>query len=408
MASRVPTRGSERGLDWLSFFLANVQTGFGPFIAAYLASQAWTQGQIGLALTVGTVTTMLVQVPAGALVDASHNRRRLGLFAVIAIAGSALLLAALPARLPVSLAEIVHGVASSVLGPVVAILSMAVAEARGSPFGERLGRNARFASIGAGCAAALMGAVGYWVSERSVLVLAALMVLPALAALRAVRVDGRGTAVDRPPQGVLRTLTDRRLLLFTLCCAGFTLANAAAFPLAAVQVTRRVGSVGELVIAACLIVPQLLVAGLSPLVGRLAERWGRRPLLLVGFAAVPLRAALFAVWNAPALVVVAQALDGVSGAVLGVLLPLVVADLSRDTGRFNMSMGAVGLGVAGAAALSTTVAGAVADHYGTPGAFGALALAGAAALLLLWAAMPETAPRRVSAAGFTGSAGPDG
>ncbi len=388
-----PADGNTRGLDWLSFFLANVQTGFGPFVAAYLASQAWTQGQIGLALTVGTVTTMLVQVPAGAMVDAAAGKRRLlGIVAVLVIAASALLLAAFPQRLPVSLAEVLHGVASSVLGPVVAILSMAVAEARGAAFGERLGRNARFASIGAGCAAGLMGAVGTWVSERLVLVLAAALVLPALLALSRVRVSGHGTAVDRPPRGLLRTLLDRRLLLFAACIAGFTLASAGAFPLAAVQVTRMVGSYGFLVIAACLIVPQLLVAGLSPMVGRAAERWGRRPVLLVGFAVVPLRAALFAVGDAPAAVVVIQSLDGISAAVVGVLLPLVVADISRESGRFNLSMGAVGLAVAGAGALSTAVAGQVADAAGTAGAFLTLAGAGVGALVLLWATLPETRP----------------
>ena len=382
--------GSARGLDWLNFFLANVQTGFGPFISAYLASQAWTQGQIGLALSIGTITTMAVQVPAGALVDATRDKRRLALFAVVAVAVSALTLAAFPQRLPVWLAEVLHGVAGCLLGPVIAVLSLAVAQAGGVEFGERLGRNARFASVGAGCAAGLMGGVGYWVSEQAVLVLAAALVLPAVLALLAVRVDGSGTSVDRAERGMLGALLDRRLLLFALCCAAFSAANAAMFPLAAVEVTRQTGSVGELVIAASLIVPQFLVAALSPMVGRAAERWGRRPVLLLGFAAVPLRGALFAVWTMPAPVVAIQALDGISGAVFGVLLPLVVADISRQGGRFNLSMGAMGLAIAGAAAFSTEAAGLVADRYGTPGAFAALAVAGIVAFLLLWLLLPET------------------
>ncbi len=393
-----PTDSSVRGLDWLNFFLANVQTGFGPFIAAYLASQAWTQGQIGLALSIGTVTTMLVQVPAGALVDAVRDKRRLAFGAVLAVAGSALLLAAFPQRLPVNLAEVLHGIASCLLSPVVAALSMAVAQARGNAFGERLGRNARFASIGSGCAAGLMGAVGYWVSERSVFILAAALVLPALAALRSVRVDGAGMVAGPARQPVLGALRDRRLLVFALCCAAFTLANAAMFPLAAVEVTRRVGSVGELVIAACLIVPQLLVAGLSPAVGRAAERWGRRPVLLLGFAVVPLRGALFWAgeppwamsWAVPWAVIAVQALDGVSGAVFGVLLPLVVADISFESGRFNLSMGAIGLAIAGAAALSTQMAGLAADQYGTPAAFAGLTVAGVFAYSALWLLLPET------------------
>lgn len=387
------------GLDWLNFFVANVQTGFGPFIAAYLAAEDWTQGQIGLALSIGTLTTVVVQVPAGAVVDAVRDKRRLATFAVVAIAFTALILAAFPDRLPVLVAEVLHGVASCLLGPVIAALSLAVAQKGGDQFGERLGRNARFASIGSGVAAGLMGAAGYWISEGFVFVLAAVLVVPAVLALRLVTADG-ARAADKPPSLPLRLLlTDRRLVLFAMACAGFHLANAAMFPLAAVEVTRHAGSVGELVIAACLIVPQALVAAVSPAVGRAAERWGRRPVLLWGFAAVPLRGALFALTQQPEAVVAIQALDGVSGAVFGVMLPLVVADIAGDSGRFNLSMGMIGLAIAAAAAASNAVTGLVTDWAGAQVAFATLAGVGIVAFLLLWGAMPETrgTTRRVSA-----------
>ena len=386
----MPHERSARGLDGLSFFVANVQTGFGPFIAAYLAAEKWTQGQIGLALTIGTVTSMVMQVPGGAMVDAVRDKRALALLAICAIAASALMLGAFPQQLPVTLAEILHGIASCLVGPVIAALSVAVAGLQGHALGERLGRNARFASIGSGCAAGLMGAVGYWVSERSVFFLAAALVLPAVIALRWIKVAPGDMMPKQAQESVGGALLDRRLVVFALCCAGFQFANAAMFPIAAVQVTRNTGRLGELVIAACLIVPQALVAALSPLAGRAAERWGRRPVLLVGFAAVPLRAILFALTEAPALIVLIQALDGVSGAVFGVLLPLVVADIARKTGRFNLSMGAVGLAITAAAALSTEVAGVIADRNGTAGAFELLAAAGLATVAIVWLAMPET------------------
>ena len=385
----MPRDRSSAGLDWLNFFVANVQTGFGPFIAAYLASQAWTQGQIGLALSIGTLTTVVVQMPAGAMVDAVRDKRRLATFAVAAIAGCALVLAALPERLPVLVAEVLHGVASCLLGPVIAALSLSVAQVQGHPFGERLGRNARFASIGSGIAAGLLGAVGYWVSERSVFILAAILVVPAFVALRLIRAP-EANAVKQPDVPLRLALTDRRLLFFAVACAGFHFANAAMFPLAAVEVTRHAGSIGELVIAACLIVPQALVAVVSPTVGRAADRWGRRPVLLWGFAAVPLRAVLFALTNQPEAVVAIQALDGISGAVFGVMLPLVAADIARDSGRFNVSMGFLGLAIAAAAAASNAVTGVVTDQHGPRVAFLVLAGAGIVAFVLLWAAMPET------------------
>ena len=386
----MPRDRSAAGLDWLNFFVSNVQTGFGPFIASYLASQAWTQGQIGLALSIGTLTTMMVQVPAGAVVDAVRDKRGMAVLAVAAIAVAALMLAALPDRLPVWIAEILHGVASCLLGPVIAVLSMAVAKSHGQAFGERLGRNARFASIGSGVAAGMMGAVGYWLSERSVFVLAAILVVPAFLALHWVRAPETQAVAKGANQPLRLALTDKRLVLFAVCCGGFHLANAAMFPLAAVEVTRRLGSVSELVIAACLIVPQILVAAVSPAVGRAAEHWGRRPVLLCGFAAIPVRGLLFALTTQPEAVVAIQALDGLSGAVFGVMLPLVVADITRRSGRFNLSMGAIGLAIAGAAAASNAVSGFVTDWGGARLAFAALASAGFVAFVLLWAAMPET------------------
>ncbi len=352
----------------------------------------WTQGQIGLALSIGTVTFMVAQVPCGALVDASANKSRVTALAVLAIVASALLLAVFPARLPVFAAEVLHGLASCILTPAIAALSLAaVGGVGGHMFGERLGRNARFASIGSGAAAALMGGVGYYFSERAVFFLAAGLALPALFALRLVRV-GRVHTTREKPQKLGAMLLDRRLLLFALCCALFHLANAAMFPLAAVEVTRQAHGVGELIIAACLVLPQGLVALLSPWVGRVAERWGRRPILLLGFAAVPLRGVLFALISQPDIVVAVQILDGVSGAVFGVLLPLVVSDITRGTGRFNLCMGVIGLAIGAGATVSTAFSGLIADRYHTPMAFAALAGVGVVAFLLLWAFLPETRP----------------
>ena len=94
------SRRSQPGLDWLNFFVADLQTGFGPFVAVYLTAQAWTDVEIGVALSVGTATMMLAQVPAGLLVDATPRKRLLAMIAMIGIALSAILLAAWPARLP--------------------------------------------------------------------------------------------------------------------------------------------------------------------------------------------------------------------------------------------------------------------------------------------------------------------
>jgi len=172
---------SLRGLDWLNFFVANFQSGFGPFISVYLTGVGWTQGAIGVALSAGTVAAMLGQVPGGALVDAVRSKRAAGAAAIAAIIASALLIALWPALFPIALAEILHSFASSVLGPAIAALSLAVV-GRGA-FGERLGRNARYLAIGNAVAAGLMGTFGYYIGERAIFLLTAALGIPALAAL---------------------------------------------------------------------------------------------------------------------------------------------------------------------------------------------------------------------------------
>ena len=185
-------------------------------------------------------------------------------------------------------------------------------------------------------------------------------------------------------------LHNRPLLIFGGCLLLFHLANAAMLPLMGSVVTMRSARWATILIAACIVVPQLVVAALSPWIGRRAQIWGRRPLLLIGFAALPIRGILFASVTNPELLVIVQLLDGVTAAVFSVMVPLVVADLTRGTGHFNLGQGIVGTFIGIGAALSATLAGYISDHFGSPSAFaglGAIALVGLAAV---WSLMPET------------------
>ena len=154
---RHPSVRSHRGLDWFAFFLADIQTGWGPFVAAYLTSKNWTQLDIGLILTVGTVSALILQIPIGALVDRIRAKRLLAAIAVAAISGSALLLAWWPIFNVVLVAKVLHAVASCVAGPVLGAISLGLVGH--SVLSTRLGRNARFLSLGNAIAAGLMGGV---------------------------------------------------------------------------------------------------------------------------------------------------------------------------------------------------------------------------------------------------------
>ena len=382
------------GLDWLFFFVADLQTGFGPFIAVYLISQRWTQAELGIALGVASATQIVAQVPAGLLVDLLRSKATAAAAALVGIAASALLLAASPAFWPVLLAQSMYGFASCMLNPALAALTLGMVST--AAVAERLGRNARFAAIGSAVGAVLMGACGSLISPGAVFWLAALLCMPALLALLSLdqRIETRPLLKPPEPERepIRRVLLDRRLLAYVACTLLFHLANAAMLPLAAVEITRRADEKASLIIAACILVPQMLVALISPFTGRAAQRWGRRGVLLVGFCALPARAALLAVVTDPLWIVPVQALDGIGAAAFGVITPLVAADISGRGGRFNLRMGILGLAVGLAATVSNTLAGAIATSLGTQTAFIALALAGFGAVATVALVMPETRP----------------
>src|SRR6202023_1016595 len=91
-----PSRQSLRGLDWFIFFLADVQTGFGPFIAVYLTTEKWTQVEIGLVLSIGSVVGLIGQMPGGAIIDAAKSERFVAGLAIAIIGCAALAYATLP------------------------------------------------------------------------------------------------------------------------------------------------------------------------------------------------------------------------------------------------------------------------------------------------------------------------
>lgn len=398
---KTPSRASQRGLDWFTFFVADLQTGFGPFLSVYLTTQKWTQVDIGLVLSIGSIAGLLCQMPGGWVVDAARSKRRAAMLAVVGIGVSALLIAVFPVFLAICGAKLLHVGASAVLGPAIAAITLGLVGH--AALGPRLSRNARFAAIGNGLAAGVMGACGHFVSAQAVFFVTAVLAIPTLIAVSQVReneidsvradggINADGCRQDGP-MSIGRFLLKPALLVLAACVLLFHVANAAMLPLVGSDMTTRSGEWATAFVAACILGPQLVIAAISTRIGQLAVNWGRRPVLLLGFAVLPLRGALLAYTNDPYMIVAVQMLDGISGAVMGIIIPLALADVARGTGRFNLAQGLVGSTIGIGAALSTTAAGYLADHYGMATAFGGLAAAAMAALLLLLVAMPETKP----------------
>lgn len=396
-----PSSTSLSGLDGINFFLAGMQAGFGPFVAVLLANEKWSHQNIGFVLSVSGLAGLLSQLPGGELLDASRSKRFLVALGAIVVAVSALVMALWPVLPVVFAALVLQGLTGGVLGPAVAAISLGLV---GHPaLAERLGRNQRFASAGALTVTGLMGAVGYFLSYQAIFFVSSALVLPLLVAVTRVRSAdihfGRSCgqpdhhASTPPPRTERLSLCKNyNLLIFAGCLFLFQFANASMLPLAGERLAYRSGTGASFIISALIILPQIVVMLSSPWVGQLAQSWGRRPLLLIGFSALSLRALSFAAITNPDLLICIQLLDGVSGSVLGVLTALIIADLTNGTGRFNLAQGFVGTLSGIGASLSTIFFGFIFGSFGS--AIGFLSIAGAAlsTVVLAWLLMPETKP----------------
>jgi MFS family permease len=396
-----PSGTSLHGLDAVNLFLAGALSGFGPYVAAFLAEQKWTQQDIGFVLTAGGFAGLLSQLPGGALLDAIRSKRIAVALGAGMVAAGALIIAVWPNFPLVLAALLLQGITGGFLGLAVVAISLGLVG--NTALAERLGRNQRFASMGGVVAAGLMGLIAYFLSFQAIFFVAAALVLPLLVALSRIRPSdihfGRASCVpdhqgpSKLPRVRLRSLWKTRgLLLFAGCVFLFQMANASMLPLAGEAFAYSKEALSSLIVSALIMVPQVIVAIIAPWAGRRANTWGRRPLLLVGFAALPIRALVFAWTTDPMILIVAQLLDGVSATMLGVLTALIVADLTAGTGRFNLAQGFVGTTSGVGASLSTTLSGLLAGSLGRAAGFLGIAAVALVAVLLLWLLMPETNP----------------
>jgi MFS family permease len=391
---------SLKALDWLNFFLAALLTGFGPFVTVHLAENGWAPASIGAVLTISGLAGLATQVPAGELIDVIRSKRALLGAAAIAV-GLALTIFGLRTDFPsVAGVAIIEGCVGSVLGPSVAAISLGLVGH--DALAERLGRNQRFASIGGLSAAAIMGAIGYLLSTQDIFLVAAALAIPLLWALLRIRATdihfGKSCGAPdcdatKPDRVSRRTLfKDVRLLAFVTCLFLFQFANAAILPQVSQSLAHSEGHLSSLAVSALVVFPQIVVALLSPWVGRSAATWGRRPLLLLGLAVVPIRSGLFALTADPALLVIIQLLDGFTGATMGVLTTLIIADLTNGTGRFNLTQGIAGTFSGVGASLSTSITGIVAQRFGYTAGLLSVTGVGLMAVAIALVFMRETKP----------------
>jgi MFS family permease len=381
------------------FFLADVQTGFGTFVAFYLAHFDWSPGNIDVVLTAGGLAGVLMQIPGGILADAVTWKRAPVATGIAMIGVAALIIGLAPSFLAVLFAEILHGITAGVVTPTIGGISLGLVGRH--VMSLRTGRNYRYAAAGNTLTAVMMGAAGAYFSQSAIFIVAALLCVPAAVAVAFIRSDeidhsrARNSAPGERAQDIARVgdlLANRRLVLFAAAIFLFQLADASMLPLIGKHLAGTSKAGGPIWMSGLIIVPQIIAAMLAPWVGYHSAKKGRRPLLLVGFALEPIRAILLALNGSYAWLVVAQILNGVSGAVIGVLTVLVVTDLTTGTGRFNLARGAVGAVSGIAASTSTMITGYLFQGMGLRVSFLAIAAIACIATAALWLFLSETKP----------------
>ena len=394
-----PKRRSMRALQWTNFFLADVQAGLGPFVAAYLAGIGWQAGAVGRALTFGGIVTVLLQTPAGWIVDRVAWKRSILVAGSVVLAAGAILLALSGKPAFVYTAQGLIGMAGPFLAPTVAAITMGLVGSR--LFDRQFGRNQGFNAAGNLFAAAVVAATSRFFGNQAIFYAVAVMVLPTIVATLAIQRDDidlqlarggcdAGQQPDRRPEAAGTLLQDPVLPAFLACAFLFHFANAAMLPQLGELLAHGSVRAAAPFMGACVAITQIVMLCTAAFVGRYANVHGRKRLLLLGFAVLPVRAVLYTVLHAVPALLAVQVLDGVANSIFGVVSILVIADRTRGTGRFNLAQGALATAVGLGAALSNSFGGMLMQHAGYRVSFLALGAIAFAAFLLLFLVIPET------------------
>jgi MFS family permease len=400
-------------LDAANFFLADVRDGLGPYLAIYLLTeQKWHEAHIGIVMSIATIAGIAAQTPAGALVDATRAKRLMMAGAAILVAAVSLLLPWFPGFWPVAFSQGIAHAAGVVFPPALAAVSLGIVGHRA--FTRRIGRNESFNHAGNAAAAAIAGISAFLFGPSVVFYLLAAMSLASVASVLAIPEEAIDHDLARglhdteqgaddgeqhdQPSGLSILLTCRPLLIFAVCVTLFHLANAAMLPLVGQKLALQDKNLGTSLMSACIVAAQIVMVPMAILVGARADTWGHKRFFLTALLILPLRGILYTFSDNPAWLVGVQLLDGIGAGIFGAIFPVIVADLMRNTGRFNIAQGIVITAQSIGAALSTTLAGIVVVQAGYSAAFLTLGAIAAGGFVICLLALPETSELFGSAA----------
>ncbi len=394
-----------RTLDALNFFLADVRDGLGPYLAIYLIAvrgptHGWNEATVGLVLTIAGIVGLISQTPAGILIDRSRNKPRIVMAAALLVTLSSISLPVVTGFTMVTITQSIAAAAGAIFAPAISAITLGLVGPK--MFAQRVGRNEAFNHAGNAVSAAAAGLLAWKFGPVVVFWLMGGLTVASIVTTTWIDNNDIDNAVARgldcePDEGceqpsAWRCLAENRpLLLFAAIAFTFHLANAAMLTSVGQLLAKTVGKdQATSLTAACIVAAQLVMVPVAMIVGRYTEQWGTKPLFLVAFGFLAVRGALYTLSNDPYWLVGVQALDGVGAGIFGALFPVVIADLTNGSGRFNVSQGAVATAQGLGASLSATLAGAIIVWAGYSTSFLTLAAIAAVGFVLYLLFMPET------------------
>lgn len=396
MADRASPPG-RRALEGLSFFMADMQAGIGPFLGVFLLAHGWQAGPIGSVMSVGAVAGMLAVGPCGAMVDATRRKRSwIAMAGLMSLASSGIVLVAQPFWV-IGASQMIACIAGAALGPGMVGLTLGVARQEG--FNAQNGRNQAFNHAGNMAGAALSGFLGWRFGYAAVFWLAAVFSALSIACVYAIpkaaiddgEARGLSDAPGEPhrPRGWASLFESKPLLIAAVALMLFYLGDAAMLPLygMAVVAAHRGDPAGF--VAETIVVAQGVMVVTALIAMKLAERGGYWLVLLIAFALLPIRGvvahSLIVAWG----VWPVETLDGIASGLLSVGAPGLIARIMDGTGRVNAAQGAIMAAQGFGGAVSPALGGWIAEELGYPAAFVAL---GSFALvsLALWLGFART------------------
>ncbi len=407
-------RGSVRALMALNFCIADVQNGMGPYVALFLQSAVgWGPAQIGTALAAGNLAQVVAQTPAGALIDRLRQKRALLIVGIVFIAAACLATVWFTSLPVVTAAQALIGVAGAVFPPCLAAVALGLVGRQ--RMDRQMGTNQAFNAGGNMFAALALGAIGYYLGMKWMFYLVGGLCIAAAACVSFIRAGdidydlARGADCEpdqkkaqQTQSSVLQGIKDllkgfgelfkqRPVLIFMASAVIFHFANAAMVPLVTQMLAKNAGAqTAILYTSGYMVASQLVFLIVAAVSGRLASKIGRKPLFLFAFAALAVRGVLYTLSDKPAALIAVQCMDGLGAGIFGVVSVLIVADLTKGTGRFNAAQGAIATAQGCGAFLSNYVGGEVAKHMGNDFTFYMLAAIAAVGLAFFWLLMPET------------------